>query len=500
MRRPVFALGLVVAILTITVVVAEAVGSSAVVPGGRSRATTAAPVVGVRLVCPDVVSRQVGQIVRTTRVGVGQPASAGEGSASGGSVVVTRLKELGSAKARPVATLTRPGSSVKIAVTGDLGDLVVDGTGPLAPGLAADIFGLRDAGPYRGIDGVACTSPAGEAWALGASTTVGEHSELRLTNADDQPALVDVTLFGAKGRINAAAGRGVGVPARATRTIRLETLAPEERLLLIRVQVRSGRVATSVRVQSQKAATPQGQDWLPLAAAPSKRTVVPGIAGGAGPRRLVVANPGEIDTTASIQLVSSRATFVPRGLSAVTVRAGSVVSIDVTKALGAGAAAAVVTAERPLVAAASISTGPQVNGYAELAWTAGVPRLTDPASALINVTKLNRSSALILSAPQSAATVRLTTLLGLAPGVPISATLTIPAGRTLSVDLNKYAGSVDVGISVVPLGGSGPVYAARLILQRGRRSPLITVLPLRSAPVVRVVHPAFADLRAGLPR
>jgi hypothetical protein len=500
MRRPALALALVVAVLAITVGVAERVGSSAITPGGSSVTAAVAPVVGARLVCPDVASRKVGQIDRTTRLGVGTPATTPPGAPASGSIVVTRLAELGSATARPLLTLKARGAGATALGGPAGGDLVVDATGALAPGLSADVLDRRDGGPYRGLDGVACAAPSGEAWALGASTTVGQHTELRLTNTDDLPALVDIKLFGTKGPVNAKAGIGVGIGPRTTRTIHLETLAPDERLLLIQVQVRSGRVATSVRVQAQQAATPQGVDWLPLAAAPSTHTVVPGIGGGAGPRRLVLANPGNIDATASISVELGSGEFVPRGLSAVTVPAGALLAIDITKPLARAAGAVAVTADQPLVSAVSMSTGPRVNGYAEFAWTASAPKLTNPATVVVNFVH-GRVSRLLLTAPETSGAVRITTLTGIGPSPTKSATVRIPAGRTIEVALTSFARFPDnlVGLTVAPVSGSGPVYAARVTAENGTRSGLLTVLPLVAAPEVRLVRPAVADLHAGLP-
>ena len=154
----------------------------------------------------------------------------------------------------------------------------MDATGGFAPGLTADEFGRRDGGPSRGLDSVACAAPRDEAWLLGASTVVGAHAELRLTDTDDVSAIVDISLFGTNGRVVAPNAGGLSVGAHKTRVIRLETLAPGQKLLLVHVQARSGRVAVALRQQVQAAATPQGQDWIPLAGAPATTSVVPGLA------------------------------------------------------------------------------------------------------------------------------------------------------------------------------------------------------------------------------
>jgi hypothetical protein len=499
MRRPVFALAIVVAVLAVTVGIAEGVKSSATTPAPATVAPSAEPVVGARLVCPDVVTRTVGRIGRIGRVGIGLPSAAPAGVGASGSVTMTPLAQLRATNPKPAVALTRRGTGRFLAPSGVVGDLVVDATGSLAPGLAADVFDRRDGGSFRGIDGVACTAPGGEAWLLGASTVVGAHSELRLTNTDDLPALVDVLLSGTKGPVTASAALGIAVPPRTTKSIPLESLAPEERMLLTHVVTRSGRVAVSMRVQSQRAATPQGVDWLPLAGPPVTQAVVPGVIQGTGPRQLVIANPGDNDATASVEVLLRSSAFVPRGMSAITVPAGSVVVVDLTKALLGRSAGVAVTSDRPVVAGALMSTGPRVIGIAETAWSAGVPALTDPATAVVNYVRA-RVSLLMLTAPGNAADVEVRTLAGVGPAPTRTATIHVPSGRTVQVDLATYAGrSPAVGISVSVAPGSGPVYAARATIESGSRSPLYTVLPLRSAPQVRLVRPAVADLLTGIP-
>jgi hypothetical protein len=365
--------------------------------------------------------------------------------------------------------------------------------------LAADLLDRRDGGVYRGISGVSCVAPAGDAWLLGASTVVGAHSELRLTNTDDVPALIDVNLFGTKGPVTAPGSLGIAVAARSTKVVALERLAPEERLLLAHVQSRSGRVASALRVQVQTAATPQGVDWVPQAAAPSRVSVVPGVISGSGPRRLVLANPGDNDASAEVHVVLGTREFVPRGLSAVSVPAGQVVAVDLATALNSKAGGVYVKSDRPVVAGVSMSTGPRVNGFAELAWTAAAPGLTDPATVVVNYVR-GRSTLLLFTAPETPADLRVTTLPGVGPSSPRSIDVHVPAGRTVQVNLDRYAkANVVVGVSVTVTAGSGAVYGAREEIEQGSRSPLYTVLPLHSAPQVRLVLPAVADLHAGLP-
>jgi hypothetical protein len=478
---------------------AEGIGSSAKTPTA-ALAPVESPLIGARLVCPDVVERTVGHVSRITRLGVAVPlptaTSGTAGAAPGGAVTVTTLRP---ARA-PAPLLTEPGRASGVGGAAYQGDVVIDATGKLAPGLSADELGRRDGGPYRGLDGVACTSPRDSAWLIGASSAVGAHAELRLTNVDDVAAQVDIALFGPSGPITARNAAGLAVGPRSTRIIRLETIAPAQPLLLVNVRARSGRVAAALRQQFQSASTPSGNDWLPLAQPPARTAIVPGLTAGGGPRRILLGNPGDIDATATVRLIRDESSFVPRGLATVTVPAGSVVAVDVAKALGTRPGAALVTADRSIVAGASMSTGARVVGFAEVAFTATSAALTGPTATVINYVR-RRSTQLLLTAPGAAANVAISTLAGVGPGAGRSANVHVAAGRTVVYDLTALAhGALLVAVTVAPVAGSGPVYAARDEFEFGAHGPMFTVLPLNTAPQVAVIPPAAVDFRAGLPR
>jgi hypothetical protein len=267
------------------------------------------------------------------------------------------------------------------------------------------------------------------------------------------------------------------------------------------VTARSGRVAVALRQQFQSALTPRGQDWLPLAQPPARASVVPGLGAGAGPRRLLLGNPGVIDVTANIDLVRKDSSFVPRGLANVTVPAGRVIAIDVTKALDTKAGGAVVTADRPIVTGASMNTGPGVSGFAEQAFSAAAPALSGPTTIVTNFVR-GRSTQLLLTAPSRAADVQVSTIAGVGVGSGNGTTVHIPAERTVVYDVAALSRgrALFVAVTLTPLAGSGQVYAAREEFELGAHGTMFTVMPLLTAPQLAVVPSAAVDPGAGLPR
>ncbi|MFL6240038.1 MAG: DUF5719 family protein [Actinomycetes bacterium] len=489
--RPAVAFVVAVGAVGAAVGAASGLHTSATTPTAHAVAVSA-PLVGAELVCPDAMERTVGQVSRITRIGVAVPSTTVAGAhPAGGTVTIGRLDGH-----RTTTLLTAPGRARVVGATSYQGDVVVAGRGGLAPGLSADELGRRDGGPYRGLDGVACSAPGDSAWLIGASTTVGAHAELRLANIDDSAAIVDVDLFGPHGVINARGATGLSVAPHRTRVVAVDTLAPAQSLLLVHVKADTGRVAVALRQQLQFASTPHGQDWVPLGTAPARSVGVPGLAAGLGPRALLIGNPGDVDATVSIRLIRGDVAFVPRGLSAVTVPAGSVASVDISKGLATKPGGAVVTSDRPVVAGASMNTGPRVTGIAEQAFTAGVPALSGHATAVVNYVR-RRSSQLVLSAPAAAANVQVSTLAGVGPSGGHATTVHVAAGRTVVYDLRPLSrGQLLVAVTVSPLAGSGPVYAARDEFEFGANGPMFTVLPLVAAPVAATIPPAALDAHA----
>jgi hypothetical protein len=503
--KPAIALAVVVGVLVPTVGLAEAFDTSAGSNTAAPKAATA-PLVGTRLVCPDAADRTAGHVSRVTRIGVAAPqtsvpaASSASAAAARGTVTVSRLPVRGLPPVQVQMALA-PGAAQVLAGGAFQGDVVIDATGGLAPGISADEFGRRDGGTYRGLDSVACTAPVDSAWLVGASTTIGAHGQLRVTNTDDSIALIDIALFGPRGPVTARNAVGLAVPAHSTRLIALETVAPAQSLLMVNVRARSGRVAIALRQQLQNASTPNGQDWVPITSAPARSALVPGLIAGQGPRRVLVGNPGDTDATASFRLIRGDSSFVPRGFSAVTVPAGSTIAVDLTKALGGRAGAVLVSADRPVAAGAAMSSGPgRISGFAEVAYSGAVPPLSGPASVVINYAHF-RTSQLYLTAPSGAADVAITTLAGIGPGPARQISVHVPAGRTVVYDLTALTrGALLVSVALTPVAGGGPVYAARHEIEVGSHGPMFTLLPLTSAPQVALVPPAALDLRAGLPQ
>ena len=83
---------------------------------------------------------------------------------------------------------------------------------------------------------------------------------------------------------------------------------------------------------------------------------------------------------------------------------------------------------------------------------------------------------------------RVTPLTETGPGAPQD--VDVPAGRTAAVPLGAD------GALIQPLPGSGPVHAARVLVQKASGDQFLTVLPIGPAPRTIPLPPVSGSLTA----
>lgn len=477
------------------------VGEAAPLPEEAPGAPQAVSVVGTDVVCPDL--RQVAPVLRT-RVSAGVvQGPGGEGAA---------LAQALSGDGPPVRlALTAPGQVV-VGLAQELdGDaLLVRATGALAPGLQVEQVTRGTSGSQRGLAGLRCEAARTEGWWVGGATTVGDAAVLLLTNPDDTPAVVDVEVLTASGRVDGRPGQGIAVGPRSRTAVPLDRLAPDREWLAVHVRAVRGRVAGAVRHVRADGRSSRGVDWVPPAGEPASRVIVPGLPAGPGRRIVVVANPGPDDTVVALTLATADGLVSPLELQALDVPAGTTVAHDVSDLVAQTPAAVRVVSEGGPVLASGLvvdarhtSERRPVGRVRELAWSGAAQPLRGPALLPDVVLDRPTGSTLLLSALDGDAQVRVTPVpvLGQDGRVLEGRTVEVPAGTTVPLRLSTLLPPGTTGrlaVEVRPLPGSGPVHAARYLLERGEDGPLSTVLVLRSGaePVLRPV--AVPDLRAGV--
>ncbi len=217
-------------------------------------------------------------------------------------------------------------------LSGGNGPLVVRADGDLASGLLAGRFSTP-------VAAAECRAPAPDQWFTGVGSGARHTSVLELVNPDAGPAVIDATLYGVGGIVEAPDLRGVAVPGRGVVRLSLAELVPRRDELALHVTTSRGRVTASVRDRYAELGTGGAStDWLAAQEEPATSNLLLGIAPGTGLRTLTLLNPSPTETRARVQLVSPQSVFSPSGLEEVVLAPQSVTRVSISDLLASDAA------------------------------------------------------------------------------------------------------------------------------------------------------------------
>jgi hypothetical protein len=301
--------------------------------------------------------------------------------------------------------------------------LSIQGTGPLAAGTVGTSTTTAAEGVNQGMASTPCQVPGSDFWFVGASGASDRRDVLVLTNLDSINAEVNVSLYARTGPQDLPETRGLVIPARGTYEVYLGLVARNLRDIALHVESTGGRVAAAVRSNASTGKNePAGVDWLNPSAPPANKVFVPAAAPGAGMRILSVANPSDLQATASLTVNGPNGPFKPAGLETVQIAAGSVKTFKLDQVLNGDGSGITVSSDQPVTA--SLRTT-DANG-SDFASIGSAEALTGPAY-------------LVLPAHQQPANLQVT-----APGKNASVKFELrdAAGRVLSTrDLDVVGGA-----------------------------------------------------------
>lgn len=345
-------------------------------------------------------------------------------------------------------------SSPPVPTTRVRGGAVLQASGSMARGLAAE---QTTAGR---IPAAPCESPGTDFWFTGPGAHTASRIQLFLANPGDQAADANVEIATDAGPLQGRSDTGITVPPHA---MVMQSLAPViggSRVVALHVRTSVGQVAAAV----QEIKGTGGGSWLPAAQMPARRMLVPGLPATSGTRQLFLAVPGERDAHVTISAVTSRGTYQPTGGGGIDVPAGSAISITLPSLSGIPAAIKL-GSNVPVTAAAMISGG--ATGAPGL-FTAAAPAIGEQGVVAANLAGGGESSELILTAPGGAAKARITEFAAGSPGTsPASKVVKVKAHKSRVVSLPQVKGARPgsaFSVAIVPLPGSGPMYAGRLVM------------------------------------
>ncbi len=483
---------------TVRAVVAVVVAVAACLAAGLIRApapsipeATVRPVAAAVLACPrpaagKVTSTQVGVVTALPDASTGSSPPVESEQVSSGRAALTPLR----GASVPLFSLDAPGMVASAPAPVSQRKVVpwiARAEGDIAVNLGAgQVTAVKD-GRGRGLLATACVAPSSDAWFVGGGGSIGRRTTIWLTNTDSSAAVVDVKIFGPAGPVEAKGGVGVEVAPHSQRALRLDVMAPGTARVALHVITRAGRVAASVTDVNSVGLIARGADFVPQSAPPARRVVVPGLVGGPPIKQILqVAAPGTSDAIVNVQIVAGDGTFAPDKAALLEITAGSVAAVDVSRFLKTTEAAAVLlTSDVPIVAGVR-TIAPLADGRDELAYSAGVRPLNQPASFAPFRVDANRHAVLALTASKERALVFVTVL---APddGQPSTREVSVAAGTTARFIVPETVGGS--GLVVQAADGSGPVEAALLLSWSGEGGAFRSTVPLASG-VASVTVPA----------
>jgi hypothetical protein len=498
MIRPVFVLGGLVATLVVVLGTADATAGRPHPPAIGSTPGGVTTVRQATVVCPDVRGGAGHQLTWVRAAGT---ATVGTPSITA-TAVTSKPQDF--VPADQALSLVPYGMAFGGRVDTGTRALELTATSPSAVGLGAIQVTRATGGVSRGLSADSCSGLGTEFAFVGGSTTVGNQLELVLTNVDDTPASVDVTLLGAKGPVTTPGTDGLMVKPHTRLGVELAPLGPDQAQLTTIVTAVTGRVAAAELSTSVNGSLARGIEWIPDAGASTRRAVIPGMLADSGRRTLVLANPGLVAANVGVQVVSSTGTFTPAGLNAVLVPASSVLTVDVTGAVAQQAGALLVDSDQPIYAGASQLVGTPGGAVADVTWSGQTPPLDGPA--VLPVVPIDAKSKrdvwLYLSAVHGDGEVTITPNGLDATATPV--TVHVPAGQTVTADLGSLlqAKAGDLSVLVSNDVAGGPVTASAVFRETTPTGLMAAQVGLTSVPgVVQlpsvVEDPTVAGARPG---
>lgn len=222
---------------------------------------------------------------------------------------------------------------------------------------------------------VLCTAPATSQWFVGGTSDVSSKGVVYLVNSGLSTSIADIFTWSENGE---QAVKTISLKANSSVAVKLDSLAPGDSSIVVKVIARSGRVNSFLVDERVKGLQKLGGDAVNAIAAPARKFVISGI-----PQQIVKKKvpthylrlfvPGVADANFTLELLSSNGRFIPTGFNERKLASGKVVELKLTPEVAKGAFAIKLTSDQPLVAA--IRSRATSNGNSDFVWSTPSPAL-----------------------------------------------------------------------------------------------------------------------------
>ena len=222
---------------------------------------------------------------------------------------------------------------------------------------------------------VLCTAPATSQWFVGGTADVSSKGVIYIVNSGLSVSIADIFTWSENGE---QAVKTISLKANSSAAVKLDSLAPGDSNIVVKVVARSGRINSFLIDERVKGLQKLGGDSVNSIAAPARKFMITGI-----PQQLVNKKvpphylrlfvPGVADANFTLELLSSNGRFIPTGFNERKLVSGSVVELKLKPEVAKGVFAIKFTSDQPLVAA--IRSRATSNRNSDFVWTTPSPAL-----------------------------------------------------------------------------------------------------------------------------
>jgi hypothetical protein len=223
---------------------------------------------------------------------------------------------------------------------------------------------------------VLCTAPATSQWFVGGTSDVSSKGVIYIVNSGLSVSIADVFTWSENGE---QAVKTFSLKPNSIGSVKLDSLAPGDSNIVVRVVARSGRINSYLVDERVTGLQKLGGDSVNAISDPARNFVITGI-----PQQLVnnkapnhylrLFVPGVADANFTLELLSSNGRFIPIGFNERKLASGKVVELKLKPEVAKGAFAIKLSSDQPLVAA--IRSRATSNGNSDFVWSTPSPALT----------------------------------------------------------------------------------------------------------------------------
>ncbi|MEO5653161.1 MAG: DUF5719 family protein [Marmoricola sp.] len=237
----------------------------------------------------------------------------------------------------PGSTVQSGGSALDAGRGGRVEVAPLDPSGKTAsevvvpPAEAEGVFANQVARSGRWLALATCPEARAEWWFVGVGGSQAHSTTLLIANPRDGDAVIDVDVYGPKGLVETPGLRGLFVPAGTTKTFDLAEVAPAVGDLAVHVTTARGLVAVVAADSYARdlVGTPV-REWVAPQPPAARSLLLTGLPRKPSQAILLVANAGEVEALAKIEVLGAEGTFDPPRDDTVRVPPGSVLAVPVT--------------------------------------------------------------------------------------------------------------------------------------------------------------------------